>query len=44
MAVTLPKFQEEYSAKVPALTLLHNLGWKFISSDNVLAERSGKKE
>lgn len=26
-----PKFQEEYSAKIPALTLLTSLGWTFIS-------------
>lgn len=24
-----PKFQEEYSAKIPALTLLTCLGWTF---------------
>lgn len=26
-----PKFQEEYSAKIPALTLLTQLGWTFLS-------------
>ena len=26
-----PKFQEEYSAKIPALTLLTSLGWTFLS-------------
>ncbi len=25
----LPRFQEEYSAKIPALTLLTQLGWSF---------------
>ena len=29
--IQAPKFQEEYSAKLPALTLLTNLGWTFIS-------------
>jgi len=37
-----PKFQEEYSAKIPALTLLTNLGWEFINPENALAARSGK--
>ncbi|MEW7867662.1 hypothetical protein [Aeromonas diversa] len=32
-----PKFQEEYSAKLPALTLLTNQGWWFISPEPVLA-------
>ena len=27
---TAPKFQEEYSAKIPALALLSNLGWSFL--------------
>lgn len=27
-----PKFQEEYSAKLPALALLCNLGWEFMST------------
>ncbi|MEG2266213.1 MAG: hypothetical protein RSC68_18010, partial [Acinetobacter sp.] len=27
----LPRFQEEYSAKIPALTLLCALGWNFLS-------------
>jgi type I restriction enzyme R subunit len=39
MSVTLPKFQEEYSAKIPALTLLHNLGWTFLSPEQALAAR-----
>jgi type I restriction enzyme R subunit len=38
----LPKFQEEYSAKIPALTLLTNLGWCFLSPEQALAERGGK--
>ncbi len=37
-----PKFQEEYSAKIPALTLLTNLGWEFINPENALDARSGK--
>lgn len=39
-----PKFQEEYSAKLPALALLSNLGWSFISPDEALAARSQKKD
>lgn len=37
-----PKFQEEYSAKLPALALLTNLGWSFLSPAQALAARSGK--
>lgn len=37
-----PKFQEEYSAKIPALALLCNLGWTFLPPDTALAAREGK--
>lgn len=37
-----PKFQEEYSAKLPALTLLTNLGWSFLSPEKALTARGGK--
>ncbi|UTW03057.1 type I restriction endonuclease subunit R [Amphritea atlantica] len=37
-----PKFQEEYSAKLPALALLTNLGWSFLSPQQALAARGGK--
>ena len=40
----LPKFQEEYSAKLPALTLLTNLGWTFLSPEQALAAREGKTD
>lgn len=39
-----PKFQEEYSAKLPALTLLTNLGWSFLSPELALAARGGKND
>lgn len=39
---TAPKFQEEYSAKLPALALLTQLGWSFLSPDQALAARGGK--
>lgn len=39
-----PKFQEEYSAKLPALTLLNNLGWSFMSPEQALAARGGKQD
>ena len=39
-----PKFQEEYSAKLPALTLLTNLGWSFLSPERALAAREGKTD
>lgn len=37
-----PKFQEEYSAKLPALTLLTHLGWQFYSPEQALAARGDK--
>ncbi|AOF01645.1 DEAD/DEAH box helicase [Serratia surfactantfaciens] len=37
-----PKFQEEYSAKLPALALLSNLGWTYISPLQALSARAGK--
>ncbi|MEN9358723.1 MAG: hypothetical protein RL095_258 [Verrucomicrobiota bacterium] len=36
------RFQEEYSSKIPALALLSQLGWSFLSPDQALAARSGK--
>src|SRR5690554_4250454 len=39
-----PKFQEEYSAKLPALTLLTNLGWSFLPPELALAARGGKAD
>lgn len=39
-----PKFQEEYSAKLPALALLTNLGWSFLSPEQNLASRGGKAD
>ncbi len=33
-----PKFQEEYSSKLPALALLSSLGWTFLSPEQALAE------
>ena len=36
------KFQEEYSAKIPALTLLMNLGWTYLTPAQALTAREGK--
>lgn len=44
MVNPIPKFQEEYSAKLPALALLSNLGWQFISSVQALKARAGKTD
>ncbi|MBF4257153.1 MULTISPECIES: type I restriction endonuclease subunit R [Vibrio] len=44
MTQYIPKFQEEYSAKLPALTLLTNLGWSFLSPELALAARGGKND
>ncbi|MFJ0261005.1 type I restriction endonuclease subunit R [Acinetobacter baumannii] len=38
------KFQEEYSAKIPALTLLTNLGWSFLPPSQALVARDGKQD
>lgn len=37
-----PKFQEEYSAKLPAMALLTQLGWSFLAPEQALAARGGK--
>lgn len=39
-----PKFQEEYSAKLPALALLTHFGWSFLSPVLALAARGGKQD
>ncbi|MGY3868560.1 type I restriction endonuclease subunit R [Aeromonas crassostreae] len=44
MIQPIPKFQEEYSAKIPALTLLTQLGWTFLSPEQALAARDGKPD
>jgi len=40
----VPKFQEEYSAKLPALALLNNLRWSFLSPEQALAARGGRQD
>ena len=42
--VLLPKFQEEYSAKIPALVLLHTLGWQYLTPAQALAARGHKTQ
>lgn len=42
MEVAVPKFKEEYSSKLPALALLTNLGWTFLSPQQALLARSNK--
>ena len=42
--IKAPKFQEEYSAKLPALTLLANLGWSFLSPEQALLARGGRQD
>ncbi|HEY9745620.1 MAG TPA: hypothetical protein V6C99_05335, partial [Oculatellaceae cyanobacterium] len=44
MTYSIPKFQEEYSAKLPALALLTNLGWSFLLPEQALAARDGKAD
>jgi len=42
MSPRAPKFQEEYSAKLPALVLLSNLKWNYLNPDEALAARGGR--
>lgn len=39
---TLPNFREEQSAKIPALTLLSNLGYQFVPPRECMATRGNK--
>lgn len=39
-----PKFEEEYSAKIPALTLLTSLGWTYLTPSQAVAARDGKQD
>lgn len=41
---TPPKFEEEYIAKLPALTLMTNMGWYFLSPQRAMQARDGKQE
>jgi type I restriction enzyme R subunit len=41
MSQPMPKFQEEYSAKLPALALLSQLGWSFLSPQQAVIARHG---
>ncbi|MFW1469703.1 HsdR family type I site-specific deoxyribonuclease [Vibrio parahaemolyticus] len=42
MNQSLPNFREEQSAKIPALTLLTNLGYEFIPPSECLVKRSNR--
>ena len=44
MDLHIPKFQENYSAKLPALALLTHLGWSFLPPQQALAARAGKTD
>lgn len=37
-------FQEKYSSLIPALVLLNNLGWSFLSPSQALVARDGKQD
>ncbi|MDR5609205.1 MULTISPECIES: type I restriction endonuclease subunit R [unclassified Arsenophonus] len=39
-----PKFQEEFSAKIPALALLSNLGWSYLTPEASLIVRGNKPD
>ncbi|WP_444897683.1 type I restriction endonuclease subunit R [Microbulbifer sp. SSSA005] len=40
----VPKFQEEYAAKIPALALLCNLGWTFLPPAEANEARCGQRD
>lgn len=44
MTQPLPKMQEEYIAKIPALTLLSQLGWEFLTPKEATQARQGKRD
>lgn len=44
MPTNPPRFQEEYSAKLPALALLSSFGWTYLSPEQALAARGGKTD
>ncbi len=44
MTLTVPDAREQYSAHLPALHLLCNLGWRFVPSTQALVLRGGNRE
>jgi type I restriction enzyme R subunit len=38
----LPLLKEDHVSQVPALQLLQNLGWQYLTPDEALAERGGR--
>src|SRR3979409_25333 len=43
MNEVLPSFQEDHISQVPALQLLQNLGWQYLTPDDALTLRGGKR-
>jgi type I restriction enzyme, R subunit len=39
---TIPLISEDHVSQIPALQLLQNLGWKYLTPDEALAERGGR--
>src|SRR4051794_41027478 len=42
MSQELPSFLEDHISQIPALQLLQNLGWKYLTPDETVALRSGR--
>lgn len=40
--MTLPSFKEDHISQIPALQLLQQLGWKYVSPGQAVAARGGK--
>ena len=43
MSQELPSFLEDHISQIPALQLLQNLGWKYLTPDETVALRSGRR-
>lgn len=42
MSDSLPSFREDHISQIPALQLLQQLGWKYLSPDEAVAARGGR--
>lgn len=42
MSDAMPSFKEDHISQIPALQLLQQLGWKYLSPDEAVAARGGK--
>ena len=43
MTISTPSFKEDHISQIPTIQLLINLGYKYITPEQVLNQRKGKK-